>query len=187
MLGVGVQPVSAALAPVLGVDSGVVVTAVDPGGPAADDLAPTDVIVTIDGRAIESIDSWHARVLRLAAGDTVSLGVRSGGENRNVQITAVPAAPTAAEPATHTLGLQLAPVANSGSRVLRVEPGSRGAATSLQPGDVITAVGRQSAPTPSDIARAFAAVSPGGALIIAFTRGQDHHLAAIHKITADSR
>lgn len=187
-LGVEVQPVSSALAAVLGVDSGVVVSAVDAAGPAADDLAPTDVIVAIDGRAIDSIDRWRARVLRVAAGDTVSLSVRSEGESRTVQIAAVPAAAVVApEPAGNTLGLQLAPAGNSGSRVIRVEPGSRAAETSLQPGDLITAVGRKSAPTPSQIAQAFAAVSPGGSLIIAFTRGEEHRLAAIRKMTSEGR
>ena len=91
-LGVEVQPLSPALGSAAGTDTGVMVSMVDASGPAADVLAPTDVIDTIDGRAIRSIDDWRARTLRLAAGDSVSLQVRSAGQSREVRITATASA-----------------------------------------------------------------------------------------------
>ena len=177
-----VQPLSPALASAAGTDSGVIVSMVDPAGAAANVLAPTDVVEAVNGHTIESIDDWRARVLRVDAGDTVSLRVRAAGERREVQVTATSAAPPAPQPDTHGLGLQLAP-ANSGSRVIGVQPGSSRAHASLQPGDLITAVGRQMTPTPSEVARAFAALPPGETLIVAFSRGTTHQLAPLRKTT----
>jgi PDZ domain len=179
-LGVDVQPLSPALAAAAGTDSGVIVTMVDPAGAAADVLAPTDVVEAVNGHTIESIDDWRARILRIEAGDTVSLRVRAAGERREVQVKATSAAPPAPRSDTHGLGLQLAP-ANSGSRVIGVQPGSSGAHASLQAGDLITAVGRQLTPTPSEVARAFAALPPGETLIVAFSRGTTHQLATLRK------
>ena len=192
-IGVEVQPLSPSLGAAAGADTGVMVSMVDAAGPAADVLAPTDVIDTIDGRAIRSIDDWRARTLRLAAGDSVSLRVRSAGQSREARITAT--APSASAPidSTHmsapsgadSLGLQLAAVVNSGSRVVRVQSGSSGAHAALQPGDLITAVGRQTKPTPSQVTRAFAALPAGESLIVAFTRGNTHHLVTLGKTMSE--
>ena len=179
-IGVDVLPLSPALAAAAGTKSGVIVSMVDPAGAAADLLAPTDVVEAVDGHTIGSIDDWRARVLRIEAGETVSLRVRAEGQIRDVQVTAIPASAPALQPDAHGLGLQLAP-ASSGSRVVGVQPGSSGAHASLQPGDLITAVGRQMTPTPSQVARAFAALPPGETLIVAFTRGTTHQLAPLRK------
>ena len=174
----GGEPLSPALGAAAGADTGVMVNMVDAAGPAADVLAPTDVIDTIDGRAIRSIDDWRARTLRLAAGDSVSLQVRSAGQSREVRdyrdraITPRQSTPRMRAPPSgaDSLGLQLAAVINSGSRVVRVQPGSSAAHAALQPGDLITAVGRQTKPIPSQVTRAFAALPAGESLIVAFTR-----------------
>ena len=190
-LGVDVQPLTPTLAAAAGASSGVMVSAVDPAGPAAEMLAPTDVVVTVGERAIRSIDDWRAVTLRLAAGDTVSLHIRSAGENRDVIVTAAspPSAAASMSPAdgreswAGRLGLQLAAV-NSGSRVVRVQEGSIAARAALQPGDLITAVGREMKPSPAQITRAFSALHPGDSLILAFSRGHGHHLVAIAKTTS---
>ena len=192
-LGVEVQPLSPALGAAGGADSGVMVSMVDAAGPAADVLAPTDVIETIDGREIGSIDDWRARTLRLVAGDTVSLQVRSAGQSRDVRVTATApsmstrfdSTPDGRQSGADSLGLQLAAAVNSGSRVVRVQPGSSAEHAALQPGDLITAVGRQTKPTPSQVARAFAALPAGGSLILAFTRGNTHHLVTLGKTMSE--
>lgn len=180
--GVEVRPLSPVLASAAGVQTGVMVAMVDSLGPAANLLAPTDVIEGFNGREIDTLDDWRANVLRLAADDVVSLRVVTAGERRDVKLIAAALEPEDVPPPS-SLGLQLAAVPDRGSRVVLVRPGSHAAQVSLQPGDIITAVGRQIAPTPAQIARVFDSTPAGSTVLFAFTRGSAHDLVAILKPT----
>jgi S1-C subfamily serine protease len=187
VLGITIQPLTSALAAVVDAHAGVIVSAVDPEGPAADVLKPTDVIETIDGVDVESIEHWRARIARLVAGDTVTLRVRAGGTTRELQITALAPAAPAAGTSSSRLGLELAGEPAVGARVMSVEPDTSADRASLRAGDIITAVGRETAPRPAQVLRAFASLPQDGSMIVAVTRRHEQHLAVISKNADRSR
>ena len=184
-LGIAIQPLSAAFAAATGSSIGLVVTAIDPNGPAAGALVATEVIEAIDGEEMRTTEHWHARVARVSAGDTLTLRVRGVQGVRDVPIIA--AAPTPAEePVDRTdddvaLGLRLRSVREGGVDVLSVQPRSRAARAGIQQGDRITAAGGQPSPTPALLTRLFASLPEGGSLLVAITRGSEHRVAAIEK------
>jgi putative serine protease PepD len=65
--------------------------------------------------------------------------------------------------------------------VVYVLPRSAAARAGIQAGDVITRVGNVETPSSANISRLFAAESPGGSLVVALTRNQDHRVLAIKK------
>jgi len=69
------------------VESGVIVTGVDPNGPAAEaGLEPPAVITAIDGEEVASVGDLLAILRERRPGDTVELTVAGGGEAREVTI-----------------------------------------------------------------------------------------------------
>jgi hypothetical protein len=180
-LGITVQPLSPALAAATGGTVGVVVTAVDPEGPAAGQLIATDVIEAVDGHALNTLEHWRARAARVSAGDTITLRVRSADGGRDVPITAIAPVP-AVEPADdQTLGLRLRSMPRVGVEVLSVQPRSRGARAGIQQGDLITVAGGQPVPSPAQLTRAFTSLPAGGSLLVALTRGSERRVVAIAK------
>jgi S1-C subfamily serine protease len=103
----------------------------------------------------------------------------------------VRARPAAVPPATatgarsvqaeRTLGLTLKAVAERGSEVTRVQPGSLADAAGLQAGDVVVAFGRTYAPAPEAIATAFAALPPGRATFLSVERNGQPRLVALQR------
>ncbi|HET9468099.1 MAG TPA: PDZ domain-containing protein, partial [Vicinamibacterales bacterium] len=110
-LGITVEPLSPAFVSATGGAVGLVVTAIDPKGPAAGKLVATEVIDAIDGEEMRTADHWRARVARVSAGDALTLRVRGADGVRNVPMTAAAPIP-ADEPAQEgdddvPLGLRL--------------------------------------------------------------------------------
>jgi S1-C subfamily serine protease len=178
-LGLEVQPLTTALATATGADEGLVVTWVDPEGPAAGLVRAIDIIDAIDGRAVPTLEHWQARVLRLGVGESVTVRVRRSGEARDAQMTTVagPAVPRASE---RPLGLTMRPLRRLGAEVLRVDPGSAADAAGFEAGDVITLVGDLEAPTPAQVSRAFAEAA-GHSVAAAVTRGDTHLIVTLEK------
>jgi serine protease DegQ len=180
-LGITVQPLSASIASATGASAGVVVTAVDPDGPAAGKLVATEVIEAIDGEAVQTFDHWRARAARAASGDTLTLRVRGSGVVRDVPVTAIASVPPA-EPADEpTLGLRLRSIPKVGVEVLSVQPRSRSARAGIQQGDLITVAGGHSSPSSAQFTELFVSLPQGGSLVVALTRGNERHVIAIEK------
>ena len=133
-LGVRVQVLTPDLAAATGTTVGVVVTWVDPVGPAASALVAGDVIDAVDGQAVPTPDVWNVRVARIGTGTTLTLRVHRHGEVRDVTLRA-PGASSAAS--NGRLGLRMRRGPRSGSELIGVEPGSVGARGGLAAGDVI--------------------------------------------------
>jgi S1-C subfamily serine protease len=169
-LGVEVQTLTQPLAAVTGASHGVVVAWAAPGGNAAA-LAVGDVIEAIDDRPVPSQRHWDVFVSRLKVGDTSTLRVRRRGESRTVTVEASPVAPAVPDA---SLGLALRAMRGVGAEVIRVERRSAGDRSGLTSGDVITLIGETPAPTPRQVARAFAALDAGERLMMAVTRHQSH-------------
>ena len=184
-IGITVEPLSPAFASATGGAVGLVVTAIDPKGPAAGKLVATEVIEAIDGEEMRTADHWRARVARVSAGDALTLRVRGAGGVRDVPMTAAAPIP-GDEPAEAgdddvALGLRLRAIPGVGAEVLSVQPRSRAARAGIQHGDRITAVAGQPSPTPALLTRLFASLPAGGSLLVAITRGGEHRVAAIEK------
>jgi len=84
-LGIGLEPLSRDAQRQLGTSWGVVVSQVDPSGPAADKLQPGDVIQQVDGAAVNSPDEVKSALQK--GGDTVVLKVVHQGGSRYVAVS----------------------------------------------------------------------------------------------------
>jgi hypothetical protein len=176
-IGVDVQALTGLLRLTAGVTSGVVVTWVDPTGPAAGKLAPTDVILAVGGQAIDAPDEWQARLARLTAGAMVTLRIHRGDKTEQVEVLA--AAPRLADVSSR-LGLTMRHRPRTGAEVVRIDEGSVGMRAGLRVGDVVTSVGGSAAaPTPAQVSGAFASSERG--VLVAVRRGAEHHVLALVK------
>ena len=170
-IGIEVQDLTLPIASVTGASTGVVVTWVDAKGVGKEQLLTGDVIEALGGRALATHQDWNTQMARLSAGDVLALRVRRRGELREVSLVAsVPAA----QPASRSLGLTLRGQRKVGAEVVRVEPMSAAHQAGLTVGDVITLVADVSAPTPTQVMRAFTALEPGQRVMVAVTRGEAH-------------
>lgn len=71
-------------------DRGVVISDVVPNGPAeAAGLRPGDVVLSLDGKAMENARQFDVNLYRRAPGETVTLGVRRGGEAIEIAVAVV--------------------------------------------------------------------------------------------------
>jgi S1-C subfamily serine protease len=175
-VGVIVAPLTGGIASATGAQGGVVVTWVDPKGPAAGQLLATDVIETLNEHATTTPEHWRARASRLGAGDSVVLGIRRSGEVQTVRVTAA-GLPAAA--GTRPLGLTMRVVRRIGVEVIRVQAGSAAADAGIEAGDVLTRVGNIDAPSPTEVTKMFADASDGRPMLVALTRGGAHHVVAV--------
>ncbi len=88
---VQMRPNSPGLAQFLGLhtDDGVVVWGLAKGGPSARvGIEPGDVILKIDGQTVASPDDLQAKVRSHKIGDTISLTIQRGGEQKEVEVKA---------------------------------------------------------------------------------------------------
>ena len=89
-LGISIGSVTPAIRRSLGVqaDSGALITAVDAGGPAAAaGLRPGDVIVTLDGQRLSTIEDLLSTLRRTRAGAQVPVEFLRGGAQQQVTVT----------------------------------------------------------------------------------------------------
>jgi serine protease Do len=174
-LGVDVQALDRALAGAAGVDAGVMVTWVDPNGPAAGQLAPFDVIEMIGGERMWTPAHWRARVMRVTPGETLQLQVRRRGEVRRIDIVAQPVSGGA----DTGLGVTLQADRQGTLLVVRVDRRSAAARAGLRPGDVITSLDGVTRLTPAAVDRAFDALPVDRPLLLAVERGDEHRVVAV--------
>jgi hypothetical protein len=175
-LGIEAQPLAPALRSAVHAGRGVVVTWVDPEGPAAGALRTTDIIERVDGQPLTTWEHWMARVARLPEGDRVTFTVRRGGETLDTAVTAAARKPSAG---VEQLGLTLRSIPDVGAAVVRVAPRSAGASAGFRPDDVITVFGGIESPTPAQIQREFAGADEGRTWLAGVTRGDAHLVLSV--------
>jgi len=88
---------------------GALVVAVAPDVPATGKLAPTDVVVAVDGEAVRTPDDLRRLIAAHKPGETVKLRVRRGGATREVEVGTI-ASPT--EKGRPIVGIQVEQFAN---------------------------------------------------------------------------
>jgi S1-C subfamily serine protease len=91
------------------------------------------------------------------------------------------AAAKSVAPATRVLGLTLRRRAGMGSEVVRVDRASAADRAGVAPGDLVTLAGGVHAPSPAQVARAFASAPDGQPVMIAITRGDAHFLTTLER------
>jgi serine protease Do len=177
-LGIRVQPLTSVLASAIGATTGVVVTWVDPQGPATMGVEAADVIEEVNGAPLANVEAWEAYTSKLVESEAVLLRIRRRSGIREVGLIAAPLArPEGARP----LGLTLRARPRGGSEVVSVDADSAAARAGMRPGDVITRAGEVNDPAPARVARMFADMSDDRALVIALARGEGHLVVALEK------
>ncbi len=175
--GLEVDALTPRLAMASGADTGVVVTWVDPAGIAATLLSAGDVIQAVSDMEITSLEAWRVRVARAGVGDTLVLRVTRRRAARMVSLTM----PAPADEGTSVLGLTMRSAPRIGVEIVHVERGSAADAAGIVAGDLITAVGDTSAPTPAQVRTGFASMDGGELVILALRRGATHRVVALQR------
>jgi hypothetical protein len=178
-LGLEVQALSPALARATGTGAGVVVSHVDPDGPAADRVRPTDVLQTIDGLPIASVSGYYQVIATREPGTAVTLTLSRAGKPLTEVVEV--RAPWRGGPADQTGGLILQTVRGTGTEVIGTEPGSPAARAGLRAGDLVLALGDRKAPQSTDLLRAYAGAPSGDILLLTIRRGTQHQVVALEK------
>ena len=149
-----------------GVDKGVLVRTIQADTPAAkSDLRPADVITEVDGVPVASAKELQREILKKKVGDQVSLGIWRSGKKVTVPVkteelptesehaSVVPSAVPSPQSSNTSFGIEVQDVtpelqkelalkSDTGVVVTDVVPNSPAALADIQPGDVITEVGR---------------------------------------------
>ncbi len=166
-LGVTIQPVSRELARSFGLDRpvGALVNAVEPGGPADKaGLMPGDIILSVDGQAVNESHDLPRLIGERSPGQTVRLelwrkGARTQVQARLAEFADVQAArePSPQGAPQGKLGLAVRPLSEQerrrlGSDGVLVENVSGPAARAgVRPGDIILALNNQSVASPEQL------------------------------------
>ena len=175
-LGVQIQQVGKDIAASVGLDraAGAIVASVVDGSPAAEaGLKSGDVILGVNGNAIENMRQLPRVIAALQAGDKAELAVWRDGREIEVTVEIAElqesaAAATGSMPAAESrmLGLELAPLdeearalydidgAVEGVVVTKVKRSSAAAAKGVRSGDVVVTVAGMPVKTPADVASA---------------------------------
>ncbi len=200
IINVNIEPVDAGWAEAFGLDRprGALVQRVGKGGPAERaGIRPGDVILSVDGRPVESDTALPSMISAVKPGGTVELEVWSDKKLRKVSVRVeemkedgATAANlqgrggAAAEPTS--LGLSVRPlnaqerqqVETEGSLVVEEVSGAAEVA-GVQPGDIILGVSGVRVKTPAELA---AAVARSGRVVpLRIQRGEDETFVAIRK------
>ncbi|MBU2896291.1 DegQ family serine endoprotease [Vibrio hepatarius] len=153
MLGVQGGEITSELADALGYESskGAFVSQIVPDS-AADKagLKAGDVIISVNGKEINSFSELRAKVATLGAGKKVTLGIVRDGEKKDYEVTLGEQQNMKASADKLHEGLSGAELTNTtssdsvqGVRVASVEKGSKAEAYQLQKGDIIIGVNRK--------------------------------------------
>jgi len=176
---------------VTGVTDGVIVTQIQPDGPAAkSDLKPSDVITAVDGKPVASGQQLKNEIRSKRIGQNVTLDVHRKGKNIKVKVKAeawpdedTPVAnkrTAAPEEDAKDLGLTVKALTKElaeqfgvekieGVIVTEVERGSAAERKGIRPGDIITEVDGKATTSPKHFRHAVKSGDPKKGIIINFT------------------
>jgi serine protease Do len=201
-IGVNAQTITPILGEALGltVDSGVILADVAPGGPAARaGLQPGDIVLRLDGKAMENGRQLRINVYSKGAGEQVTLEVRRGERNQSIRVPVVERT-TDASRLEDLIGSQQ-PVPNLGITVLVLSPAiaqvlpdlrrDKGAVIArvtpetpfsqqgrLMPGDVIYELNGKTIENGADLRAVAATLKPSTAAVLHIEReGIMHYVA----------
>ncbi|WP_280554610.1 DegQ family serine endoprotease [Halomonas sp. 25-S5] len=171
-LGVMIQPVSRDLAESFGMDNpeGALIADLDPEGPAArGGLQAGDVILEVNGEAVESASTLPRLIGRVSPGGEVALTLLRDGKRREETITVGdwPDSEVSAangqgeEPASARLGIAVQPLEEAerrdlgiegGARVREVDPRGAAAQAGIRAGDILVSIDQRVVEDPDQLA-----------------------------------
>jgi serine protease Do len=212
-LGVSIQPVSEDIADALGIDGtdGTLVASVTRDSPADKaGLKAGDVILKMNGVAVEGPRALSLAVADLAVGSDVPLTIRRDGktEELSVRIGLHPRQAALASdnangesaPDTAQLGVAIAPLDASlrarlnlpedlnGIAITQVAPDSAAAEAGLRPGDIIISAAGSDVPDVESLRGAVAAAADEGTpLLLRVYRGGNYTFVAVKLADEDSK
>jgi serine protease Do len=201
-IGVNAQTITPILGESLGltIDSGVILADVAPGGPAARaGLQPGDIVLRLDGKAMENGRQLRINVYSKGAGEQVTLEVRRGERNQSIRVPVVERT-TDASRLEDLIGSQQ-PVPNLGITVLDLSPTiaqvlpdlrrDKGAVIArvtpetpfsqqgrLMPGDVIYELNGKTIENGADLRAVAATLKPSTAAVLHIEREGIRHYVA---------
>ena len=191
-LGVQIQSIDATMAEALGLDGakGALVASVLADGPAAAaGLRPGDVILSFDGRSLDTMRDLPRIVAAVDSGTEVEIEIWRDGRKETLAATiATQGQELLASAATGDggdvkLGVMLAPhgePGKAGVAIAEVAPGSPAARNGLRPGDVIVQAGSAAVNGPGDVAGAVrSAASESKPVLLLVERGDHRRYVAI--------
>jgi len=169
-----------------GIDSGIVVARTYPFAlPSSSALESGDIIVRLNGKAIESVGDFNSMLALMNAGDNASLEIVRNKTRQNVSIrcSLLPESLTAAM-AWELLGLKVSDGRN-GVTVSSVRQGSPADSAGLNPGDLIAAVGDERVARSSDfLSKSRSALTTTG-LPITVARGRWTYYVSLNMVQND--
>ncbi|HTS26126.1 MAG TPA: Do family serine endopeptidase [Bryobacteraceae bacterium] len=201
MLGVGIQPVTADMAPNFGMKEprGVVINSVTPGGPADKaGLKTGDVILQLNGKDVNDTNTLRNEIASAGPGTEVTLTVLHDGKQEQVKARLVELTANGARPGEEQgggdatgskLGISVVPLTpdilqqlglrrgTQGVAVESVDPSGPAAQAGIQTGDVIQEVNRQPVRSPSDIASALQKSGDRAPLLLINRGGQTAYVS----------
>jgi hypothetical protein len=178
-LGIAVQRLTAELALATGVERGVVVAEVDPGGPASTVLEAGDVLTMLAGRPVADPGELLLDVAQRRTDESVDVAFVRSGKTATATLTV-----RAANPDTGSQAVSFVREPGVGTRV---ERGGRERVPGLQPGDVVTRAAAVVAPTPAQLRAALARPSTSGFLTLIVRRdGRQQIVAARVSVGSDA-
>ena len=179
--GIEVDDLTEALRRATSASSGVIVTTVEKGGPAAGVLLPGDVVQTIDGMPTTNAGAFLAleRSRTPATPSTVSIVRR--GTPETLTIPASDAARGSAAGAEDETGIVGRAAAGEGIEIVAITPRSAAEQAGLVRGDVILTVNGRNAGALEELTRTFGTAKPGTAWVLTVQRGARAHAVALEK------
>ena len=191
-LGVHIQRVDETLAEALGLDDakGALVASAMVDGPAhAAGLRPGDVILSFNGRPVDTMRDLPRIVAEIDSGTEVEIGLWRDGARKTLAATVgtqgkdLLAAVTTPDGDGVKLGVMLAPrgePGKAGVTIAEVAPGSPAARNGLRPGDIIVRAGSATVNGPDDVAGAVrSAASEDTPVLLLVERGDHRRYVAI--------
>lgn len=196
-LGVGIQDLDSELKEYYDVDQGVLVTQVFPGDPADEaGIKPQDVIVSVNGKAVDSARELSKVVAELAVGEVAKIKINRKGDVKTIKVeTGKRDESQIADSmqrqrqgmASDELGIEVSNITpnieerfNLASRdgviVVNVESGSKAAEAGIRQGDIIKEVNRQTVNSVADYESILNGIEAGEMVQLYIKRAQRGYL-----------
>jgi serine protease Do len=174
-IGAQIQDVTSDIADSLGLKQkkGALVADVTADGPSDKaGLKAGDLVLDVNGRAIDGASDLSRQVALVSPGDPIRLTIRRNGAVQTLTVRsgtrpseeqlADNSAPSNAGPGERMLGMRLEPSSSGGLKVDSVRAGSDASAKGLRAGDVISKVGNRQLSSVADLSSAVDAAKKAG-------------------------
>jgi hypothetical protein len=175
-LGVSVQALTPPLAAASGATRGVVVSVVNPDGPAAGLLRPADVITSIDRQSIDRPDQFLLHIASRPAGQPVSV---SGIRDAKPLSATVVVATTQEEMSASRQFFAFERAPGGGTRATASGGNSGYQSDDLRAGDIVVSAGDLAEPTPSRLRRLLDNSAPDTPIMVTVRRDGEQRVVAV--------